>query len=175
VAFITTYEYEKLLNEYGGKVYSFCLGVTKNKQDADDIYQEACISAYKIVDKINVNENPTAYLCGIVLNVYRSHARKMARRSEIYDNKVVPLFSQEQSESFESDVEGKIVQEEVKKAIAHLDDIHRIPIILFYSQEMGIEKIAEIMSLPVGTIKSRLNTARGKIKQYLEGEGYETY
>lgn len=175
MAIITTFEYEKLLNDYGNKVYSFCLSLTKNKQDADDIYQESCLKAFKIVDKISKDDNPASFLCGMVLKVYRSQARKYARRNAIYDSKVVPIFNKEANDSIESEIEEKLIKEDISNAISKLDDIYRIPMILFYTQELKIEKIAEIMNIPEGTIKSRLNTARGQIKQYLRGRGYETY
>ena len=57
---------------------------------------------------------------------------------------------------------------QVRQAVAKLDEKYRIPVYLYYTAELSIEQIANIMKLPKGTVKSRLHKARKLLKQELE-------
>ena len=69
-----------------------------------------------------------------------------------------------------------IAEEEIhylRRQIAALPDKYRIPVCLFYLENMPQEEIAKIMRIPVGTVKSRLNTARKQLKERMEVAGYD--
>ena len=55
---------EKYINEYGREVYSFCMYLTRNKEDADDLYQQTFLVAYE-KNSIDENKNPKSYLITI--------------------------------------------------------------------------------------------------------------
>jgi RNA polymerase sigma-70 factor (ECF subfamily) len=57
---------------------------------------------------------------------------------------------------------------ELLKGIQKLNPKHKIPIILFYFHDYSYDEIAEILKLPKGTIKSRLNSAKNKLKNNME-------
>ena len=63
-------EFDNIINEYGKDIYSFCLYLTRNKEDADDLYQDS---------------NPKSYLLTIATNVWNNHKRKFLWRKNKSD------------------------------------------------------------------------------------------
>jgi RNA polymerase sigma-70 factor (ECF subfamily) len=61
------------------------------------------------------------------------------------------------------------LKEVVEKALATLNENLRVPLVLNVYSDMDLSEIADILGLPEGTIKSRLFTARKKVKEYLDG------
>lgn len=57
----------------------------------------------------------------------------------------------------------------VRKAVSRLDEKYRIPVLLYYMEEMSIAEVAAVMQIPQGTVKSRLDTARKRLESELEG------
>ena len=62
----------------------------------------------------------------------------------------------------------KELREMVRKAVAGLDEKYRIPIYLFYTEQLTVEEISKILKLPQGTVKTRLYKARKLLKKELE-------
>ena len=58
----------------------------------------------------------------------------------------------------------------VQDAIQRLDDKHRLPIILRYYHDLSVAEIAETLAIPQGTVHSRLNSARERLRQVLKEE-----
>lgn len=73
--------------------------------------------------------------------------------------------------------ESCIIQKElnntVKQLVSNLPEKYRIPIHLYYSANMSVQEIAEVLHIPKGTVKSRMNKARNLLKNELEVLGYD--
>jgi RNA polymerase sigma-70 factor (ECF subfamily) len=121
---------------------------------------------------IRYRDNPKSYLLSIALRIWKNRIRKIAWR-----NRIAPIGSNDDLRELparkEDDPLGKIVADEESvllwNAINHLSDRLRIPILLFYMEEMSVSEIARLLSLPQGTVKSRLYLARQQLKKELEG------
>ena len=74
------------------------------------------------------------------------------------------------TKSLEESVLEKEKQQMVREAINCLDERYRIPVYLYYLEELSLQEIAEILKIPKGTVKSRLHKARGLLKERLERE-----
>lgn len=61
----------------------------------------------------------------------------------------------------------------VRSAVGKLPDKYRIPVLLFYMEELSISDISSILKLPEGTVKSRIHRAKKILKQKLEDQAYE--
>ena len=73
----------------------------------------------------------------------------------------------------DSEQVGKDEKKMIQKIVADLPEKFRIPIHLYYSADLSIQEIAEILKIPEGTVKSRLNKARQLLKKELEEIGYD--
>jgi RNA polymerase sigma-70 factor (ECF subfamily) len=72
---------------------------------------------------------------------------------------------QPESEAIQNEADRKLWQ-----AIHTLDEKHRIPIILRYYHDLPVNEIAEMLGIPVGTVHSRLNHARERLRGWLKDE-----
>ena len=120
---------------------------------------------------IDEDNNPSAYLCTIAVSLWKSSLRKDARRQEIAPT--VPIENQlnaKGDKNIEDDILKSELSEEIKRAVLSLDDNLRPCVLLHYIGEMNLSQIAEVLKIPEGTVKSRLFTARKKLKEKIGEE-----
>jgi RNA polymerase sigma-70 factor (ECF subfamily) len=168
---MTIQELEQCIALYGKDIYSFCRHLTREKESADDLYQDTFLEAMKKITAIRYGENPKSYLLSIALRIWKNRVRKMAWR-----NRIAPAGSAdsltEHLAAEEIDVEEQLMEEEERRqlwrTINNLPDKLRIPLLLYYMEEQSVSEIAKMLSLPQGTVKSRLYQARKLIKKELE-------
>jgi len=164
---------EDLVDNYNEAVWQFCRSITFSKEDAEDLMQETFLKVFEQMNKINASENPKSFLFSTALYLWKSKKRKYARR-----DRIVPIvhIDDDVLEQGDNGIEdGIIVQEDIKivqKVVESLPEKIKIPIILYYTMEMNQTDIAAMLKLPVGTIKSRLHTARKIIEKGLMEVGY---
>lgn len=158
----------RLVELYGKKVYNFCLRLCPSVYDAEDLYQDTFLKAIEKISSIDENNNPSAYLCTIAVSLWKSKARKAARRHAI-----APQSSIDEQIFVASDyaLEEEIITAElhndVKKAVSTLDDKLRMCVLLHYVADMSLNEIARAVGVPEGTVKSRLHTARKLLKEQI--------
>ena len=136
--------------------------LTKEKGSADDLYQDTFLEATKKLATIRYEDNPKSYLLSVAIRLWRNRVRKLAWRSRIAPQ--VGETALEQEGGATPDVSEKAVANEERgmlwKAIDALDDRYRIPLLLYYMEEQSVAELAELLSIPQGTVKSRLHKAR---------------
>lgn len=174
---MTRQEIADLIETEGRNIYAFCYHLTGNRDNADELYQETMLKAIERQEKIESAGNPKNYLLGIAMGNWKNQKKKYARRQRIapqqymeenWDFPEAP-WTASPEESYLSAELATLVRMET----AALKEKYRIPIYLYYSQELSIEEIAKTLHVPRGTIKSRLYTARTMIAERLEEHGYE--
>ena len=154
-------------------LYSAALRLTRNERDAEDLVQEAMLRAYRFFDTFEAGTNCKAWLFRILTNVFCNRYREREREQEILH----------EAESSEANVErfiagatdgkdveaallGRIVSEDVERALAQVPPDFRMAVILADLEDFSYKEIAEIMDCPAGTVMSRLFRGR-KILQGL--------
>ena len=162
------YMFSNLVDEYSDAVYRFCLKLAYSKEDAEDLYQEAFLHAFEQHNELKTSDNPKSFLFRAMVNIWKGWKRKYARR-----NRLVPVqpLDNEAIAGEASLEDGFIAREEsriVGKLVDALPDKYKIPIILYYTVEMGLADIAATLKLPEGTVKSRLYKARKTLKKGLD-------
>ena len=166
---MTMKELERCIEVYGKDIYTFCLWLAKNQEYADDLYQDTFLKAIEVIDRIDSEENMKSYLLSISIRLWKNRKRKWAWR-----NRIAPTV--EMTEDFHVDLSyeenDRVLDNEksavIKSAIAALPEKYRIIILLYYMEEVPQEKIAEMLHVPGGTVKSRLYAARKLLKSELE-------
>ena len=171
---MTMKELERCIEAYSKDIYTFCLWLAKNQEYADDLYQDTFLTAMEVIDRIDIEENMKSYLLSISIRIWKNRKRKWAWRNriaptaEIADDFNVDLACEEKDRVLEGEKSAVL-----KSAIAALPEKYRVIILLYYMEEMPQEKIAEILHVPTGTVKSRLYAARKLLKSELEGYFHE--
>lgn len=169
---MTNSELDRCIREYGKDIYSFCRHITCNQQEADDLYQDTFLKAIELSSRIDSTNNPKSYLLSIALRIWKNKKRKYAWRKRIADTQTfIEEQGGEQTEPVESPEEQIINQEEtrlIRDTVDRLQDRLKIPILLYYMEELSITQIASLLKIPEGTVKSRLYQARKKLEKELE-------
>ena len=167
-------ELERCINRYGKEIYSFCRQLTGSKYEADELYQDTFFKSVEMQERILAESNPKSYLLSIAVRLWNNKRRKYAWRKKIAG---MESLTEEKQDCLQGEISSpleQIIEKEqaviLRKKINELEDKYRIPIYLYYMEELPIQDIAKILKLPKGTVKSRLFRARELLKKKLEGE-----
>lgn len=153
---------KELLNMYSLMIYRIAYSRTQNKTDAEDITQNVFLKYISADKKWNDEEHRKAWLIRVAVNctndfVNSAHNRHKADFEEI----------SEKSVEFSSEIEEK---SEIYYAVQSLPDKYRIPIHLFYYENMSIAEITEVTATKETTVKSQLSRARNMLRKILKEE-----
>lgn len=165
-------ELEACIQAHGKDIYSFCRQLTGNRQEADDLYQDTFLKIVEIRSRLDFENNPKGYLLSVSVNLWRNRKRKFAIRQRITgpeisaDDTVLELPSGERS--VEEQMISREEKELVRRAVEKLPDKYRLPILLFYMEELKLAEISDILGIPQGTVKSRLYKAKKVLEKELE-------
>ncbi len=142
-------------------MFRLAKSIVHNDADAEDVTSEAILKAYRNLSDLRSFASFKPWIMKIVINEAYSLANK--RKKVIYLEELeVP---EESSESMINE------SGELWTAVKKLDEEFRTITVLFYYEDMSIKDISKTLSLPTGTVKSRLARARQKLKVLLVNEG----
>lgn len=162
---------EHYIEAYGTDIYSFCIRLTQNREQAEEIYQDTFLA---MCEKEDWKEegNVKSYLLGITIKLWQNRKRKFAWRkriaAEISLSKEQGLEAFSTDENLEQHMVSKEEQEAVWKAVYKLPEQLRIVVLLYYMEDFKVAEIAEKLSLSISNVKSKLMRARRYLKQELE-------
>ena len=163
---------EMIISTFGRDIYSFCHYLTKDTLLADELYQDVFLTALH-QDKIDFTVNPKSYLLGVAVNLWRNRNRKFAIRQQKINTIYMSCIENTDIPDDKYDVDEIVEKNEIKKrvhcAVDSLQNKYKIPVLLFYMEEMSISQISDILKIPQGTVKSRLYKARKILEKQLEG------
>lgn len=154
---------KQIFIEYSPYVYQTALLLTKSESLADDVTQETFIQVFKKYHTFDTNRPMKPWIYKITVNTIRNMIRKQRWLKFIG-------FSPEISDEKNS-IEHFILQDERNNGL--WSEINQMPakskeiIVLHYYAELKISEIAEILNIPIGTCKSRLNTALSQLRRKL--------
>ena len=162
--------FNALVEMYQDAVFSVALRMVRNHATAEDISQETFISAYK---KLRSYRGGVfrAWLLRIARNATYDHLRRVKRRSETsIDEDIVTFANTLESEG---DDPAELAQTgELGDIISHclgsLSDDHRLSVVLIDVEGYQYDEAAEILGVSIGTVKSRLNRARARMRDCLQ-------
>ncbi len=163
---------------YSKDLYNFAYRLTLNKSEAEDLFQQTWVKVVDNYEKYS-EDNFKSWLYKICSNQFKDNYRKNVR----YHKMVKDDFSDSETKDFvinstksEDSTYIKVEFRDRKKTL--LDKIYDLPekqkepILMFYYQSMKYEEIAKALDVPVGTVRSRINTAKKALKNQMEGAGY---
>ncbi len=169
---MTMTELEKWILIYGREIYSFCRYLAGSKQEADDLYQDTFVRAVEKCHTMDGTQNPKGFLLTVAVNLWKNKKRKFAWRNRIAATESLGSEKLELLESKEETPEQTCVSQEereaVYRAVSLLDEKYKSVILLYYMEDMNLSEIAEILDIPIGTVKSRMHKARAILKKELE-------
>jgi len=161
---------ERLVQTYQGDVYRLALSILDDSDEADDATQEVFLSALRALESFRGHASFKTWLFSITVNVCRTRLgrrKNIGRLGQILQSLFLLNSKQTHPENVAMQNESGA---ELWRAIHTLDDKHRIPIVLRYFHELPVAEIAETLGVPIGTVHSRLNHARERLRTLLKEE-----
>jgi RNA polymerase sigma-70 factor, ECF subfamily len=136
----------------------------------DDLLQEVFLRAWKGLPKLEQVEYFSTWIYRICWNVATDYRRQIAKRNQKLDN-ASDLESMVWEDNQETDLMQLHYQDLVKRGLKQLNLSHRVVLVLHDLEDIPQKKIAQILDIPLGTVKSRLYYARSTLKKFLQQEG----
>jgi RNA polymerase sigma factor (sigma-70 family) len=164
---MSTAEFNHLILNNSDLLRPFALSLTRDSEQAKDLYQETLCRAFINRDKYNIGTNLKAWLYTIMRNIFiNDYRRKMKRNTVSADLSEDITVTKTQAYSF-NNAESNIMFKDIQKRINSLPDIFKQPFSLYF-EGYKYHEIAFAMNEPLGTIKSRIHFARKLLKEQIE-------
>jgi RNA polymerase sigma-70 factor (ECF subfamily) len=166
--------YGELVRRYQDRLYSTVYRLVNRTEDAQDVVQEAFLNAYQALDSFKGDSLFFTWLYRIAVNTAISLKRRQRAMLSIEANRHAEAAIEPADPSSESRPEYGLEQEEqgqrIREALARLSPEHRMVLVLKDMEGHKYEAMAEILEVPIGTIRSRLHRARSELRDILEKE-----
>ena len=171
---------EQLVRDYQPQLFRLALsilddGSQNGSADAQEVTQDALLAALRSLDSYRGEAKLSTWLYSITLNLCRNRLRSRQRRKrihKIFERLTMPI------DAAPSQPEEVLIQKQFDKNLFHivqsLNEKHRLPVIFRYYHNCPVAEIAQILDIPQGTVHSRLNTARKKIRNQIESAKKES-
>lgn len=162
-----TYAFEQFLSIYEKMIFNYCLRLSKDRDVATDITQDTFIKVFTNRKKIDINKNIKTWLFTVATNsvydYFRSKKRRKVVNLEEVDESVPVLVDQS-----ETNYNKNIIISDIDKGLNNINIEYKKALILYYHQGFDYKEIAEILSIPINTVKTHISRGRAELKEQLD-------
>ncbi|MGG1676304.1 RNA polymerase sigma factor [Neobacillus sp. NRS-1170] len=157
--------FEELIIEHGPAIFKYILSLVKQKELAEDLYQEVLLSAYLAYPAVKEHSKYKSWLFTIAVNKCRDYWRK-ENKSKLFWKEEVYSYSASSycSPIPEEEVLHKFSAKQMAEKVNLLPEIYRKPIYLYYYQDLTLDEIARKSNLPMSTVKTRMKRAKERLR-----------
>jgi RNA polymerase sigma-70 factor (ECF subfamily) len=157
--------FAELVRRHQGKVRGLLLRLTANPPLADDLAQEVFLRAYRGLVGFEGRARFSTWLYRIAYNVFLNHRTRSKELSAL------PLGFESQTAAPDGDLSPTRLdlRRDLAGAIAALPERYRAVVTLYYLEDVSYPEIAEVLDLPLGTVKTHLHRAKKLLRQHLGG------
>src|SRR5918995_1967322 len=155
---------DKLLRRHFDRIHAVCRRIAGSTRDADDAAQEAMIRIVRALDRFDGRASFSTWSYRIATNAALDELRKRSRRPQLQvvrdDSERTAAVSDPVDDLAQRRVEGVVDRLAIDAALAELPEEFRVPVVMRDVGDLDYAEIAEALSVPIGTVKSRI--ARGR-------------
>ncbi|RME98344.1 MAG: RNA polymerase sigma factor [Bacteroidetes bacterium] len=163
---MTNDTFSEKINQFDRFLHNFALRLTQNSEKAKDLVQDTCLRAFRYRDKYQLGTNFKGWIATIMRNTFINNYRKEQKR-RVVSEPVEALAYQIETKTFLSNAgEMNMRMQELMQMLDSIGDLYRVPFLMHY-RGYEYQEIADKLQLPIGTVKSRIFTARKKLKALL--------
>ena len=179
-----TAEFESLLAPHLDRAYGVALHLTRDRDEARDLVQEAALLAFRGFKGFQPGTNFRAWFFKILTNAFYTSLRKRKHEPDPVSLDDVPsAYIQRRAHEVVSDEEassgglkggglagavlGKLETEQMERAIMSLPEEFRVVCSLYFLQDFAYQDIADVLGVPIGTVRSRLHRGRALLQKKL--------
>jgi RNA polymerase sigma-70 factor (ECF subfamily) len=172
--------FREMVETYQDRVFNLLFRMIGGREEAEDLAQEVFVTVFKSIDQFRGESKLSTWLYRVAANHCKNRIKYLARRHDRTTGVLDEAAEREAAaqggapvaagriEAPDRAVEGAEMERIVQRAIAELDEDHRLVVVLRDIEELAYEEICVITGLPEGTVKSRLHRARLALKEKLE-------
>ncbi|MDO9376783.1 MAG: RNA polymerase sigma factor [Bacteroidota bacterium] len=163
---MATIDFNQLLLRNTEFLKPFAVTLTRDNEVAKDLLQETMFRALANKEKYNVGTNIKAWLYTIMRNIFINNYRRKAKQNTIFDATPNEFLLNYNQVTTANAAESGLRLKDIQKAIHGLPEIFRNPFMLYFDG-YKYHEIADLLTEPLGTIKSRIHFARKLLKEQL--------
>ena len=167
--------FSELVSRYQGRLTNFVSRVLNDRECADDLTQEVFVRVFVHRRNYRRGSKLSTWLFTIAANLAKNEIRRRVRRrnwfsldalQEVLKDSAMVLA--DGSEGGERTLEREQLREAVARAIATVPEKYRIALVFRDIEGLAYEEIAQVLGIPGGTVRSRINRARSMLKRKLQ-------
>ena len=167
--------FDELIVRHQPIALSLAVGIVGDRERALELTQEAVLHAYLSLDRLRKPDSFRAWLCGIVVNLCKSHLRRprvdtlsleLLSGGRSFDS--VP-FTDRAPQPHEA-AEARETHRLILAAIAQLSPANRDAVLLYYFEQLSVREIAALLQISVPAVKGRLHKSRRKLRDQLRSD-----
>jgi len=158
-------------------VYSIAMSVLKNPEDAADLTQEAFIRLFRALPQYNGESRFTTWLYRLVVNLGRDELRRRGRQVPIAPSgddeehdQVAAIADHDRWSDPELAADSQETRQQVRDALDQLEEHYRLVLTLYYFEDLKYQDIAEIMDIPLNTVKSHIRRGKERLAAIMEAQ-----
>jgi RNA polymerase sigma-70 factor (ECF subfamily) len=163
---MSTVEFSERLNQFETFMHNFALRLTQNTEKAKDLVQDTSLRALRYKDKYSMGTNFKGWIATVMRNTFINQYRKEKRRKRVRKPVEDFLFAIENKNVTPNAGQINLYMQELEAMLDQIGDRYSIPFLLHY-RGYEYQEIAEKLDIPIGTVKSRIYTARKKLKKLI--------
>ena len=158
-------EFEENLLLSIDSMYNLAYRMTRHRENAGDLVQEASLKAYQAYHQFQKGTNFKAWVLTILRNQFINQYRQKSKEpKKVAYEEFEEIIETPQMNGFEEEIFG----EHVQRSLDDLPEDLRVVVVLFYVEDLSYKEIAQVMQCPIGTVMSRLHMARQMLKKRLQ-------
>ncbi|MBE9599727.1 RNA polymerase sigma factor [Pedobacter sp. MC2016-24] len=164
---MTKNEFNLQLHDHSVSLQSFALNFTKDIEDANDLVQDTMLKAVTYYGKFKEGTNLKGWLFTIMKNTFINNYRRLVKTNALI-TKSEDISSANLHYSASENTSGsKFIIGDINKALSTLQPEYYVPFIKYF-EGYKYHEIAEMLEIPIGTVKTRIHVARQILKKYLK-------
>jgi RNA polymerase sigma-70 factor (ECF subfamily) len=170
----TRESFEREVLAHLDSIYSMALRLARDPEDANDLVQDTVLRAFRFFHQFTPGTNSRAWVLTILFNNFRNGYRKSGR--EQVSQSEAEFTERLEAESLASDQTrsdpealafADVMAPEVTTALNSIPEEFRSALLLVDVQELSYQEVSEVLSVPVGTVKSRVSRGRSLLREAL--------
>ena len=168
--------YRLLVQRHERPVYHIIWRMVANSEDARDLTQETFVKAFRALDQFDQNRTFSYWINKIATNLSIDFLRKRRLRTvsidaDPEDDDRRPPTLRDGAPLPDRQLEQRQTGEMLGRLVERLAPHYRVVVHLRHTQQRSYEEIAEMLNLPLGTVKARLHRAHNQLRAWIRGEG----
>ena len=167
---MTAIEFKNKVQKEGLSLRHYAYQLTRNVEDTNDLVQDTLLKAFTYQDKFTDGTNLKGWLYTIMKNTFINNYRRMVKRNTFIDQTDNDFYLDSESLSVKNQGEIKFILNDIEEAIEKLPMSLKKPFTMNFSG-FKYHEIAEILHIPIGTVKTRIFVAKRQLREQLNNYG----